>query len=139
VECFINRALRKSNPPNIGGTLAVIRETTPLLSQIKDDTERNLYIQKLSQDLKVPEHIIRAELSSAGRPADEPPGQAAGTPSSRNRAEELLLQVMLLYPDLIPRVRQTQILADLKEPELKRVALCLVSCSTPTGPWRSTP
>lgn len=126
VECFITRALRKSNPSNIGGTLAVIRETTPVLSQIKDDTERNLYIQKLSQDLKVPEQIIRAELSSAGQPAEEAPGRTAATQSGRNRAEELLLQVMLLHPDLIPRVRQAQILADLKEPELKRVALCLV-------------
>lgn len=126
VQCFITRALKKSNPANIGGTLAAIRETVPVLSLLKDDTERNLYIQKVSQDLNVPEQIIRAELSSSGRPAPEAAGQAAGMPASRNRAEELLLQVMLLHPQLIPRVREAQILADLKEPELKRIALCLM-------------
>jgi len=126
VQCFITRALKKSNPANIGGTLAAIRETVPVLSLLKDDTERNLYIQKVSQDLNVPEQIIRAELSSSGRPAPEAAGQAAGMPASRNRAEELLLQVMLLYPQLIPRVREAQILEDLKEPELKRIALCLM-------------
>lgn len=126
MQCFIARALKKLNPANIGGTLAAIRETVPLLSLLKDDTERNLYIQKVSQDLNVPEQIIRAELSSAGRPAAETTGPNAGMPANRNLAEELLLQVMILHPDLIPRARQTQILAELKEPELKRVALCLV-------------
>ncbi len=126
VQCFITRALKKRNPANIGGTLAAIRETVPVLSLLKDDTERNLYIQKVSQDLNVPEHIIRAELSASGRPASEAAGQAAGTPASRNRAEELLLQVMLLHTELIPRVREAQILGDLKEPELKRIALSLL-------------
>jgi DNA primase len=126
VQCFIARALKKRNPANIGGTLAAIRETVPVLSLLKDDTERNLYIQKVSQDLNVPEQIIRAELAASGRPAPEAAGQAAGMPAGRNRAEELLLQVMLLHPNLIPRVREAQILQDLKEPELKRIALCLV-------------
>ncbi len=126
VQCFITRALKHRNPANVGGTLAAIRETVPVLSLLKDDTERNLYIQRVSQDLNVPEQIIRAELAASGRPAPHAAGPAAGMPVGRNRAEELLLQVMLLHPDLIPRVREAQILQDLKEPELKRIALCLV-------------
>jgi DNA primase len=137
VQCFITRALKKRNPANIGGTLAAIRETVPVLSLLKDDTERNLYIQKVSQDLNVPEQIIRAELSVSGRPAHEAAGLAAGMPDGRNRAEELLLQVMLLHPDLIPRVREAQILLDLKEPELKRIALCLVERFDATRPMES--
>lgn len=126
VQCFIVRALQKRNPANIGGTLTAIRETVPVLSLLKDNTERNLYIQKVAQDLNVPEQIIRAELSAAGHPAPEAACPPADLPAGRDLAEELLLQVMLLHPDLIPRVRESRILPHLKDPELKRIALCLV-------------
>lgn len=126
VDFFISRAMNRPYTSGISGTLAVIRETVPLLSQIRDATERDLYIQKLSQDLKVAENIIRAEMPAGAKPRANAPELSIPGTSTHTRAEELLLQAMLLHPDLIPRVREARILEDLSDATLRRIARFMV-------------
>jgi DNA primase len=120
MEFAINKMIEKNDTSTIDGTLAIIRGVSPFLSKLSDTTERNLYIQRLSQQINVGENVIRSEIPSEKQATTELQKHFANAPDQHS-AEELLLQLMILHPEVIPQVKQAQLTDDFKEPRLKRL------------------
>ena len=120
MEFAINKMIEKNDTSTIDGKLAIIRGVSPFLSKLSDSTERNLYIQRLSQQINVGENVIRSEIPSEKQATTELQEHFANVPDQHS-AEELLLQLMILHPDVIPQVKQAQLTDDFKEPRLKRL------------------
>lgn len=132
MEFYIKQVLKRKDSSTTEGSLSIIREMAPLVSKLGDITEKNLYIQKLSQAINVTEQVIRTEIATAATPAKPKQSEARDLPlkvSSQNRAEELLLQVIILHPEVIPQVKMAQIENDLKDPQLKRLMSFILKCS----------
>jgi DNA primase len=62
MEFFIDSVVNHNDSSTISGSLKIIREIAPRLSELRDATEKNLYIQKLSHMINVTEQVIRTEL-----------------------------------------------------------------------------
>ncbi len=125
MEFFINKNVSQSDTSTISGQLSIIKAVSPLLSKLDDATERNLYIQKLSQQIHVEENVIRSEIHTekAEKPAKK---ELFIKDSHQPGAEELMLQLMIMHPEVIPQIKQAQIVDDLKEPKLKRLLLFII-------------
>ena len=132
MEFYIKQVLKRKDSSTTEGSLSIIREIAPLVSKLDDITEKNLYIQKLSQAINVTEQVIRTEIATAATSAKPKQSEARDLPlkvSSQNRAEELLLQVVILHPEVIPQVKMAQIENDLKDPQIKRLMSFILKCS----------
>lgn len=127
MEFFISRVVSNNDRSTINGSLKIIREIAPRLLLLRDATERNLYIQKLSHTINVSEQVIRTELH-AERPKKSNAPEGPIKAPQPHRAEELLLQAMILHPEAIAQVKQAEIADDLKEPYLKRLLLFIIAC-----------
>jgi len=132
MEFYIKRVLSRKDSSTTEGSLGIIREIAPLVSKLQDITEKNLYIQKLAQAIKVTEQVIRTEIALAATRTKPKQTEARNLPlkvSSPNRAEELVLQVVILHPEVIPQVKKAQIESELKDPQLKRLMSFILRCS----------
>ena len=127
MEFFIDRVVKQNDASTINGSLTIIREIAPRLSELRDATERNLYIQKLSQMIHVTEQVIRTELYTE-KPKKSEAREMIIKTSQQHRAEELLLQVMILHPEVISQVKEAEVAHDFKEPHLKRLLLFIIEC-----------
>lgn len=127
MEFIINKMIHQNDVSTISGKLAIIREVSPLLSKLSDATERNLYIQRLAQQIDVGENVIRSEIHLDKQKKPEAQEHFINAPD-QHRAEELLLQLMILHPEVIPQIKQTQVVDDLKEPKLRRLFLFIIDC-----------
>lgn len=127
MEFFMDEVINQNNASTINGKLNTIRTLSPFLSKLADTTERNLYIQTLSQRISVDEHVIRSEIhTEKTRPSETQ--ELYVKVSNLHRAEELLVQLMILHPEVIPLVKRAQITDDLEEPKLKRLLLFVMKC-----------
>ena len=127
MEFFINKMINQNDTSTINGKLTIIRGVSPLLSKIGDATERTLYIQRLSQQISVGENVIRSEIHSEKQKKEETQELFINAPV-QHRAEELLVQLMILHPEVIPKVKQASVADDLKEPNLKHLMLFIIEC-----------
>jgi len=127
IEFFINKMIHQNDTSTINGKLTIIRRVSPLLSKLGDTTERNLYIQRLSQQISVAENVIRSEIHLEKQKNTETQELFINAPI-QHKAEELLLQLVILHPEVILKVKQAQVVDDLKEPNLKHLMLFIIEC-----------
>lgn len=127
MEFLINKMINQNDTSTINGKLTIIRGVSPLLSKMSDTTERNLYIQRLSQQINVGENVIRSEMHLDKQKKTEAQESFINVPD-QHRAEELLVQLVILHPEVIPQVKQTQVVDDFQEPKLKRLFFFIIDC-----------
>jgi len=75
----------------------------------------------------VTEPVIRTELFTE-KPKKPEARELLIKTSQQHKAEELLLQVMILHPEVISQVKEAQVLHDFKEPHLKSLLLFIIEC-----------
>ena len=125
MEFAINKMIDQLDTSTINNKLAIIRGISPLLSKLSDTTERNLYIQRLSQQINVGENVIRSEIHLEKQEKTETKEHFINAPDQHS-AEELIVQLMILYPEVISQVKHAQVVDDFKEPQLKRL-MCFIT------------
>jgi DNA primase len=105
IEYMLQQALRRHGGQTVEGKVRIVRELIPALNRLQDVLERNLYIERLALRLGLKESQIRGQL----RGRESPQGQAAEVAQASGRGpghEKVLLQLMLLNPATIPRVKE---------------------------------
>jgi DNA primase len=121
IEYLLQQALRRHGGQTVEGKVRIVRELVPALDRLSDVLERNLYIERLALRLGLKESQIRDQL----RGKDPPPGEVAGVaqPSSRGAGHErVLLQLMLLNPATIPRVKEVAGRDSFSDPRHQKLA-----------------
>jgi DNA primase len=105
VEFLFDQALRNHRPDSVEGKVRIVRDMIPALSRLRDPLERNLYIERIALRLGLKESQIRDQFRSQ---EPTPAGPEKSSPPARQGPahERVLLQLMLLDPSAIPRVRE---------------------------------
>jgi DNA primase len=121
IEYMLQQALRRHGGQTVEGKVRIVRELIPALNRLQDVLERNLYIERLALRLGLKESQIRDQL----RGREAPQGQAAevAQPSGRGPGHErVLLQLMLLNPAIIPRVKEVAGQESFSDPRHQKLA-----------------
>ncbi len=104
VDYMLEQATRNFSRDTVEGKAKIAREMIPVLNQIGDPIERNLYIERICHRLGIKESLIRNQLKG-GKSTVE--GAAPEPPSSPGPAyERVLLHLMLLNGDVVPKVQE---------------------------------
>jgi len=105
VEYMFQQALLRHGGRTVEGKVRVVRELIPALNRLQDPLERNLYIERIALRLELKESQIRDQLRGKEVPQDE----VGKVPQPAHRGpshERVLLQLMLMNPSAIPRVKE---------------------------------
>lgn len=105
VEYMFQQALLRHDTHTVEGRVRIVRELIPALNRLQDPLERNLYVERIALRLELKESQIRDQL----RGKETPPGEEGKVPQPAHRGpghERVLLQLMLMNPSAIPRVKE---------------------------------
>lgn len=89
------------------GKKAVAKVTLPILARVRDPIERAHWLQVLAETLRMPERtIVEALDRTKSTPLAQPTGGpvSTATTAERRTADEVLLGLLLAYPEHIPQV-----------------------------------
>lgn len=125
VEFLFEQALRRHRADSVEGKVRIVRELIPVLSGLRDPLERNLYIERFALRLGLKESQIRDQLR--GRQPAAGSGEKEGASAPRGPAHErMLLQLMLLDPPAVSRVREVMGLEGFSDPRHQKLARSLL-------------
>ncbi|MGE5253761.1 MAG: DNA primase [Planctomycetaceae bacterium] len=120
MEFLFEQALRRHPSESVEGKVRIVRELIPALTRLPDPLERNLYIERFALRLGLKESQIRDQLRGREPAAGEEKG---APPSHRGPAHErMLLQLMLLDPLAVPRVREVMGLEEFSDLRHQKLA-----------------
>ena len=125
VEYLFRQAIRRHGSDSVEGKVRVVREMIPVLGRLPDPLERNLYIERIALRLGLKETQVRDQFR--GREPGEAEPEKSSSPAHRGPVHErVLLQLMLLNPAVISRVRESmgkEGFSDLRHQKLARKLL----------------
>lgn len=106
-----------------------------LLSRIEDVLQRNLFVKRIAETLGVDQDLLKREVNrllatSAKTPAEPIRGGNAGR---IDPVELSLLQLLIEYPDKIPRMVNENIMDYMEDPDLKILGGLLLERYDSTG------
>jgi DNA primase len=112
---FYFEQVASTSQPSVPGRVAAIEECVPILRAVKDPLARDLYVDKLSQLLKIDVNLVRRELRSQPatqpKPRDAAPATENPAPPVRDVAQRrlsrthyTLLGFLAQHPKFLPQV-----------------------------------
>lgn len=126
IDFLIEDALKTQCSSSIEGKLKITEEIVPILRKIKNDIERDYYIEKISGRLGVKETRIRSLTKESSRTHKQVDGGVQIKLANRNRAEKFLVQLMLLHDQTVPVINESLILQDFVDQELQKLGIFLI-------------
>jgi DNA primase len=127
LDFFLNYTIEKQPIRTIDDKITVVNEILPKVSMVKNRIERDHYIKKLAERLKIEENLLRQEMVSdlkgSGVTGKSSPEGALPTALRAPilNAEETLLKVMLASGKLTLKAKDIINIADLSDPHVQRV------------------
>jgi len=101
-EFFYRGMMRSLDIRGVEGKVAFVNEVSPRLLKIADPVERGLYEKDICRAVGIDQAMLRKKI---GIPA--PPARAQVKPAPRNAGtEEVLLTLMVKFPEVVLRVRE---------------------------------
>jgi len=105
LEYILGQALRRQATDTVEGKVRVAREVIPALNCLKDPLEQDLYVELVASRLGLKESQIRAQLKGRKTAVNEGGKTSPRTPPGPAH-ERLLLQLMLMRSQVIPKVEE---------------------------------
>ncbi len=104
---FFYRGLAKSlDIRGVEGKVAFVNEVAPRLLKIADPVERTLYEKEICRTVGIDQGMLRRKSGAAAAPAPAARPQTRPPESKNAGTEEVLLTLMVKFPDVVERVRQ---------------------------------
>lgn len=121
VEYLFQQALRQHETQSVEGKVRIVRELMPALNRLSDPLERDLYIERIALRLGLKESQIRDQIRGRGSSPAET--KNASPAAHRGPAHErILLQLMVLNPSAIRRVKEVVGREDFSDPRHQKLA-----------------
>jgi DNA primase len=102
VDFYFDAILGRADLQSTKGTATAVRQLLPIIGEVRDAVQRALYLQRLSERVRIPEQLLASELMklrlTAPTPAASPPEEPAETPRRRSTLDEYALGLLLRYP-----------------------------------------
>ena len=138
MEYIINKAIAESDLKSLDEKITCINSIIPFLSIINNSVERSIYLSLLAEKTGVSEKAIMDEMSKKeyrmqnteyGTKKSSTSHSALRTPHSHNKAERILVQLMLLDNKNIEKVKRHISIDDFKDNDLTEIASVLFTLS----------
>jgi DNA primase len=116
------------NDLDIEGKVRAVKDIIPVIQGLDGDTQRALYVKRLAERIGVKEDIILSELSKwdksrnihSRRESEEGP-VLSGNSSKGFIGDMQLLNLMLFYPETVPRLMECDCRILLSDPKVKQI------------------
>jgi len=138
MEYIINKAIAESDLKSLDEKIRCINSIIPFLSIINNSVERSIYLSLLAEKTGVSEKAIMDEMSKKeyrmqnteyGTKKSSTSHSALRTPHSHNKAERILVQLMLLDNKNIEKIKRHISIDDFKDNDLTEIASVLFTLS----------
>jgi len=126
LDVFFGQVFTANDAYSIKGKLKIIEAVVPMVSRIRDRTERELYIQRVSQRLGVKEEIIFQKMKREDRSErSESTGKTLELSEAR-KVEKMMVRLMMYYPQLIPQIQKEAITDDLSTDSCRKLVAIII-------------
>jgi len=128
LDFVIEKIIKKNQTDTPRGRIEACDEIVPLLKQISDEMERDLYVQKVCRRMDLKEEHLRARLGRDKSPKSALPAKNRSTETasaSGKNAEQLILQLMFYHPEVIEIIEHSSFLDELTDPDLKQICILI--------------
>ncbi len=100
------------------------------MATVKDSVARSLYIRELSERTEIDEaEILKKIRSVSSHKTASPYKLRQDTPRQRgDKVEQKIIAMMLQFPEILPEIRQRNILEHFKDDTLKSVGQIILDC-----------
>ena len=133
MEYIINKAIAESDLKSLDEKIRCINSIIPFLSIINNSVERSIYLSLLAEKTGVSEKAIMDEMNNKVSEdriqKTEDRNSALRTPHSHNKAERILVQLMLLDNKNIEKIKRHISIDDFKDNDLTEIASVLFTLS----------
>lgn len=112
---------------NIDQKVSILEEMLPILAKVRNETQRSLYIRRLSEKSEVAESVILSALGGMKRPSvkgrfkNEIKQQCASVNANRSIGEIQLLNLLLHYPETVADLRGHHCRLLISDPMIRRI------------------
>lgn len=125
MEFFINDVIKKHGSSSIEGKIRILEEITPVLANMENRIERNLYIQDLSSRLSIREDTINLQLTKTKRGKINLQREDTHF-MNEDVAEKLLLQLMLLKDEVNHKIQEEAIIEEFTNKLYQKIGFLLL-------------
>jgi DNA primase len=101
-EFFYRGLIRTTDTRGVEGKVAFVNEVAPRLLKISDPLERELYEKEICRAVGIEQGMLRKKVGTA--PTQRPQARPATRESAGT--EEILLTLMVKFPEVVDRVRE---------------------------------
>jgi DNA primase len=103
VDYYFDVVLSQADLKSTKGTTAAVRQLLPIIGEVSDSVQRALYLQRLSERVRIPEQVLASELAvlrlkSSSVPTNQPESTEE-TPRRHSTLDEYTLGLLLRYPN----------------------------------------
>ncbi|TGU74995.1 DNA primase [Geomonas terrae] len=102
-ESFYKGLLKRLDVRSVEGKVAFVNEVSPRLQKIVDPVERGLYEKEICRALGIDRAMLLQKVGIPARQAPRPPQKGA---PQKIGTEEVLLTLMVKYPEVVSKVRE---------------------------------
>jgi DNA primase len=127
IDFFFERLMKTHEVKSIDGKVKAAEEGMALIDKIPNVIRKNLYAKTLAERLELPESLLtqRLQFSPADRIKAERDLKKGSIERNFPKAEEMMVRLMIHYPELIPAITKGGILKEFESPVLQRMAEAL--------------
>ena len=129
VDFFFEWLMKTYDVKSIDGKVKIAEEGVALISKIPEKIRRDLYMKTLAEKLDLQVSFLYEMLRYSPKERIKP-GEVFRKPlveRSLPKSEEMVVRLMVHYPELIPIISEEGILREFESPILERMALGLES------------
>jgi DNA primase len=122
-DFFLEQLARRYDARSLPGKVSIAEEGMGLLRRIPEGVRRSFYVKALAERVGLQETVlyemVKAPSKEAHRDKDvqEPPAR-----QSFPKSEEMMIHLMIRYPEVIPKISGEGILEEFENPFLKKMA-----------------
>lgn len=130
-DFVVERIIQRHNTAAPQGKVAACDELIPLLEQLSDELERDLYIQKVARRINIPEARLRSRMETARKaqpqvhPSVVTQHKKEDAAAASLPAEKMIIRLMLSSPQAIDVVSRASILEEFSDESLRGLATLL--------------
>ena len=131
MEYIINKAVAESDLKSLDGRIGCINSVLPFLSIINSPVEKSIYLSLLAGRTGVSEKAIMDEMNKdkVKVKAEKNSVSASASTSTFNKAERILVQLMLLDNKNIEKIKKYISVDDFKDNDLAKISSVLFTLS----------
>lgn len=138
MEYIINKEVAESDLKSLDGRIGCINSVLPFLSIINSPVEKSIYLSLLAGRTGVSEKAIMDEMNKKecgmqnaeyGTKKSSTPNSELRAPNSHNKAERILVQLMLLDNKNIEKIKKHISVDDFKDNDLSKISSVLFTLS----------